>query len=283
MNQPTTRSALRRRLGKPTQDRIVPGLSLLVALGGLAGILMIFFWVPTDAAQGLPQRIFYVHVPTALIAYGAFGMVLVGSVAFLKTGKRGWDGFAHAAAEVGVLFTGCNIVTGMLWGKPIWGTYWTWDPRLTTTFVMLLIYVGYLAFRVMATDRHRAARLAAVIGIVGFVDVPLVHYSVQWWQGLHPAMRIINTSGPQSLPTSMLVTMFWMTLVLAGLFVVMMILRVRLESTQEAINEAEAALAEANANAAAAQAGPAGPASERSEAVPAARSSSLTIQPGGAR
>lgn len=266
-------------ISRSTQNTVIHRLSLLVALGGLAGIVGIFFWVPTDAVQGLPQRIFYVHVPTALIAYLAFGMVLIGSIAFLKTQKHAWDAFAHASAEVGVLFTGCNIVTGMLWGKPIWGTYWTWDPRLTTTFVMLLIYVGYLVFRGMATDRSRGARLAAVIGIVGFVDVPLVHYSVQWWQGLHPTMRIINLNGPQSLPLSMLITMFWMTAVFGGLFVVLMMLRLRLDATEEALNEAEASLAELTERAEAGASRFAGARADPAAAV----STKLTMQPGGAQ
>lgn len=220
-------------------------LSLVVPLAGLAGMVAIFFWVPTDAVQGLPQRIFYVHVPTALVAYLAFGLVALGSIGYLKTGKRRWDALAHASAEVGVLFTGACIVAGMLWGRPIWGTYWTWDPRLTTTFVMLLIYVGYLVFRAMAADASRGARIAAVIGIVGFVDIPIVHYSVTWWRGLHPDMRLINLNGPQSLPWQMLVTFLWMTVVFAGLFVLLMLLRMRLEMAQDALAEAEAAFDEA--------------------------------------
>ena len=233
------------KLLKLDQESAIRRLSLLVPLAGLAGLGAVFFWVPTDAKQGPPQRIFYVHVPTALIAYLAFGMVLLGSLAYLKTQNRRWDAFAYASAEVGVLFTGCNIVTGMLWGRPEWGTYWTWDPRLTTTFVMLLIYVGYLLFRAMATDPSRGARLAAVIGIVGFVNVPLVHYSVDWWNGLHPNMALIKTSGPQDLPFSMLITMLWMTAVFAGLFILLMMLRMRLENAQAALDDAEAALSEA--------------------------------------
>ncbi|GAC1363078.1 MAG: hypothetical protein NVSMB32_04280 [Actinomycetota bacterium] len=219
-------------------------LTAFVVVGMALGLVGIFFWVPTDAFQGLPQRIFYVHVPTALIAYLAFGVVLIGSLAYLKTGRHVWDAVAHASAEVGVLFTGCNLLTGMLWGRPIWGTYWTWDARLTSTFVMFLIYVGYLLFRSMATDPGRGARVAAVIGIVGFIDVPLVHYSVDWWRTLHPIMAIINLKGPQNLPASMLITMFWMTFVLAGLYALLILLRMRLDAAQEALAVAEAAAAD---------------------------------------
>lgn len=227
-----------------SQEAIIRKLSLLVPLAGLVGLGAIFFWVPTDARQGIVQRIFYVHVPTALVAYVAFGMVLLGSVLYLKTHNRRWDSLAHASAEVGVLFTGACIVAGMLWGRPEWGTYWAWDPRLTTTFVMLMIYVGYLLFRAMATDPTRGARLAAVIGIVGFVNVPLVHYSVDWWNGLHPNMKLINFNGPQSLPWQMMVTFLYMVVVFAGLFILLMMLRMRLENAQLALAEAEEAEAE---------------------------------------
>lgn len=239
---PPRETALRETLMQSAIRR----LSLAVPLGALIGMIAIFFWVPTDAAQGIPQRIFYVHVPTALVAYLAFGLVLLGSIGYLKTSKKRWDALAHASAEVGVLFTGACIVAGMLWGRPIWGTYWSWDPRLTTTFVMLLIYVGYLVFRAMASDPSRGARIAAVIGIVGFVDIPIVHYSVTWWRGLHPDMRLINLNGPQSLPWQMLATFLFMTVVFAGLFVLLMLLRMRLEMAQDALAEAEAAFEEAD-------------------------------------
>lgn len=245
------------------QESWIRRLSLLVPLAGLVGLVGIFFWVPTDAQQGVVQRIFYIHVPTALIAYVAFGMVLLGSIVYLKTHNRRWDSFAYASAEVGVLFTGCNIVSGMLWGKPEWGTYWTWDPRLTTTFVMFLVYLGYLLFRVMATDPTRGARLAAVIGIVGFVNVPLVHYSVDWWNGIHPNMALVKLNGPQNLPASMLVTMLWMTAVFAGLFILLMMLRMRLENAHVLLEEAEAAFAERSE-------APAMPGSPKSTARPAA-------------
>ncbi|HYR63235.1 MAG TPA: cytochrome c biogenesis protein CcsA [Actinomycetota bacterium] len=230
-------------------------LTILVALGMAVGIVAIFFWVPTanclvpGAAPGQPcfdarpdyiQHIFYMHVPIAYVAYLAFGVVLVGSVAYLKTSKRRWDRLAHASAEIGVLFTGLCLVTGMLWGRPRWGTFWTWDETLTLTFVLFLIYVGYLLFRGMASDAERGARVAAVIGIVGFADVPLVHFSMVWWRTLHPAEVVINPAGPQ-LPTSELVTMLWMVAVYTGLYILMMLLRTRLGRAHDALADAEAA------------------------------------------
>jgi heme exporter protein C len=166
--------------------------------------------------------------------------VLIGSVAFLKTGKKRWDNLAHASAEIGVLFTGLTLLTGMLWGRPRWGTFWTWDETLTLTFVLFLIYVGYLLFRSMAADPSRGARVAAVIGIVGVADVPLVHFSMVWWRTLHPAEVIINPAGPQ-LPTSELVTMLFLLVVYTGLYIALMILRTRLARAQDVLAEAEAA------------------------------------------
>jgi heme exporter protein C len=230
-------------------------LIALVAAGMAVGILAIFLWVPTanclvpGVAQGQPcfdnrpdyiQHIFYMHVPIAYVAYLAFGIVLIGSVAYLKTGKRRWDNVARASAEIGVLFTGLTLLTGMLWGRPRWGTFWTWDETLTLTFVLFLIYVGYLLFRSMAADPSRGARVAAVIGIVGFADVPLVHFSMVWWRTLHPAEVIINPAGPQ-LPTSELVTMLFLLGVYTGLYIVLMTLRTRLGRAEDALAEAEAA------------------------------------------
>ncbi|MGH7426415.1 MAG: cytochrome c biogenesis protein CcsA, partial [Candidatus Methylomirabilales bacterium] len=200
-------------------DRRLKRLTALVAAAMLAGLAAIFFWVPTEEFSGVVQRVFYIHVPAAWAAYLAFVVVAVGSVAYLRSGSTGWDTLAHASAEVGVLFTIVNVVTGMAWGKPIWGTYWSWDPRLTSMFVLLLIYAGYLIFRALATDPTRGARLAAVIGIVGLADIPLVHFSVFWARGLHPAGTVIG--GPR-LPNEMLATLIFMGAVFLLLYTLLL-------------------------------------------------------------
>src|SRR5207237_5428253 len=133
-----------------------------------------------------------------------------------------------------VLFTGLCLLTGMLWGRPRWGTFWTWDETLTLTFVLFLIYVGYLLFRSLAADPARGGRVAAVIGIVGFVDVPLVHFSMVWWRTLHPAGVIINPACPQ-LPTSELGTMLLLLAVYTGLYVALMPLRTHLGRAHAAL------------------------------------------------
>jgi heme exporter protein C len=139
----------------------------------------------------------YVHVPAAWLAYLSFFVVFVASIAYLRTKKTRWDRVAAASAEIGVLFTALAIVLGMLWGKPVWGTWWTWDPRLTTTAVLLLIYVSYLAIRRITDNPSRRARWAAVVGIVGFIDVPIVHLSVVWWRSLHQGSTVFRLGGPE--------------------------------------------------------------------------------------
>jgi heme exporter protein C len=139
----------------------------------------------------------YLHVPAVLTAYLAFGLVLLGSVAYLFTRRAGWDRLAAAAAELGVLFTGLTIASGSIWGKPTWGTWWTWDARLTSTAVLFLVYVGYLLLRAMVEEPGQRARYAAVMGIVGAVNIPIVHFSVKWWRALHQPSTVL---GPEPSP-----------------------------------------------------------------------------------
>lgn len=212
----------------------------LLALSMTAGLVAVFFLVPTEAFQGVAQRIFYVHVPSAWIAYLAFAIVLVGSVAYLRTLDQRWDWIAYASARAGVVFTVLNLITGMLWGRPIWGTYWVWDPRLTLTLVLLIIYLGYLAFRANAPDETRGAKVAAVIGIAGFAVVPLVHFSVDWWRGQHPARTVIRPEAGPALPGSMLATVAGMTAVFALAYLIFLALGVRLLRAESEIERIEA-------------------------------------------
>ncbi len=162
------------------------------AVGIIAGILLladlylIFVVAPTDANLGNVQRVFYLHVPIALMSFLAFFIVFVGSLMYLIKRSNRWDSMALAAGEVGVVFVTLALITGVIWAKPVWGVWWTWEPRLTTTLVLWLIYVGYLMVRAYAPNRPKAAVYAAVVGIIGFIDVPIVYYSVQWWRSIHP-------------------------------------------------------------------------------------------------
>jgi heme exporter protein C len=161
-----------------------------VAAWALTALALAFiFFVAREADQamgGQLQRIFYFHVPSAWVAYLAFAIVFIASIAYLRTNARRWDLLAHASAEIGVVFCSLVLITGPIWANPVWGTWWVWDARLTSALVMWLTYIGYLLIRGLASDRRAAGRLAAIVGIVGFVNVPIVHFSVRWWRTLHP-------------------------------------------------------------------------------------------------
>jgi heme exporter protein C len=160
------------------------GYGALLAVAGAT--LFALFVVPADLNQGEPQRIMYIHVATAWLAYLSFGVTALASVWWLIRRDPRADAVALAAAEVGVLFTTSTIWAGMMWGRPVWGTFWEWgDPRLTTTAVMLAVYVGYLLVRRLTDEPARRATRAAVIGVIGAVNIPIVHFSVIWWRGLH--------------------------------------------------------------------------------------------------
>jgi heme exporter protein C len=164
---------------------LIRTLGALAVLGLAAGLVMGFGVAPRELTQGNVQRIMYVHVPAAWVAYLAFAVVFVASIVYLVTRARSADRIAHASAETGVVFTGLAIAAGSIWGKPTWGTWWTWDARLTTTAILFVIYLGYLLLRGMIDDPDRGARYAAVVGIIGALDIPLVHFSVLWWRTLH--------------------------------------------------------------------------------------------------
>jgi heme exporter protein C len=209
------------------------------AVGAVALMLLaagaIFLYAPTDALQGVVQRIFYLHVSAAIAAYGCFAVVLVGGIIYLRNENLTADRFARAGALVGLLFTTVTLVMGMLWAKPIWGAFWTWDARLTSTLVLWIIYAGYLLVRRLAEPGRQAARIAAVVGIFGFIDVPVVHFSVTWWRTQHPGPVIINDALPPEMLATFLFTMAC-TLVLAA---VMVVIRYRIETlTDEAAQKA---------------------------------------------
>lgn len=162
----------------------------------LALILIGLYWgllqAPPDALQGDAQRIMYLHIPSILTAYLSILLVFVGSCLYLWKRERRDDILAYSAAEVGVLFIALTIVEGSIWGKPTWGVWWTWDARLTLTAILLLIFVGYLMLRSLIEDESRAATSAAVLGIIGFLDIPLIHMSVYWWRTLHQPPSILR-------------------------------------------------------------------------------------------
>src|SRR5438105_4017897 len=176
---------------------MVKALGWLAAASVAAGLGMAFGVAPREITQGNVQRIMYVHVPLILASYLAFVVLAVASLVYLVRRDEAADRVAHASGEVGVMFVGLGIATGSIWGKPTWGTWWTWDARLTSVSIMFVIYLAYLLLRAMLEDREQAARFAAVLGIVAALDIPLVHFSVYWWRTLHQPPTVLR---PGSIP-----------------------------------------------------------------------------------
>ena len=165
-------------------------LLILCGLMMIADLWLIFQVAPTDATLGNVQRVFYFHVPVAIISFLAFFVVFVASIGYLVRRSLPWDQVAYAAAEVGVLFVSLALITGIIWAKPVWNTWWTFEPRLTTTLILWFIYVAYLMIGYAAPTREKGALYSAVVGIIGFIDVPIVYYSVVWWRSIHPPQMI---------------------------------------------------------------------------------------------
>lgn len=188
-----------------------------------ASVSLISVYVPTEEQMGVVQRIFYFHVPVAWVAFLAFFVVFIMSLLYIWKRDEKWDFWAYASAEVGTIFTTLVLITGPIWAKPAWGAWWTWDMRLTTTLVLWFIYVAYLMVRSFASDEERAARFAAVVGIIGFMDVPVVALAIVLSRTQHPS-PIVFEGG---LAPSMLLTL----LVSVAAFTVLYVILLRLRAT----------------------------------------------------
>ncbi len=218
------------------------------AWGSIALSLVLVFFVArtADPAMGGElQRIFYLHVPSAWVAYLAFAIVFVASLAYLRTGGTRWDLLAGASAEVGVVFCTLVLVTGPIWARPVWGTWWQWDARLTSAFVMWLTYVGYLLLRALG-DPARVGRLAAVVGVVGVINIPIVHFSVYWWRTLHPSGPTpANPAQASGLGAPEMAAFFSALVAFTLLFGWLLALRVRVGALSARVEDAELAAAAA--------------------------------------
>jgi heme exporter protein C len=206
------------------------GLGVFALLAVLVGLYLAFFYAPPDALQGDVQRIMYVHVPTAWVAFFAFFVVFLASIVYLWKRLPEADRLAYASAEIGVLFTALTLIDGSIWGKPTWGTWWTWDARLTTTAILFVIYVGYLMLRSFIDEPERRARLSALVGIVGFIDVPIIYMSVLWFRTLHQPPSIQR--GGASMPDAMLFTLLFNFGAYTLVYLFFLVKRVRIESLQ---------------------------------------------------
>ena len=215
----------------------VLGWASLASILGLG--LLVFGFTPHDPNMGFSQKIMYIHVPSMWVAYLAFFLVFACSIGYLWKRTEGFDRVARCAAEIGVLFCALGLVTGAIWGRPTWGTYWVWDARLTTTLILLLIFSGYALLRAFANPGEQQARLAAVLGIVGFLDIPLIHVSVQWWRTLHQPSSVFKVGAggaPQpAMPFELLLPLLLGLAVSTLLFAWLLAYRLRVEVDVEAL------------------------------------------------
>ena len=209
-------------------------MTLRTSLLGLSGALMllalgmVFLYAPSDIVLGVSQRIFYIHVPLALVGFLAFAVVAVCSIGYLWKGSERLDNVAYAAAEIGVLFTSLMLITGMLWAKPAWGVWWSWSPQLTTSLILWFLYAAYLMLRTYAPPGDTGARYAAVLGIIGFIDVPIVYMAARWWRDLHPQKVLGPLAEDSALEPSMQLTFLVSILAFVALFSYLMVVRTAL-------------------------------------------------------
>ena len=201
------------------------GLSFVLMV---AALYLVFIYVPTEKEMGIVQRIFYFHVPLAWVAFLAFFIVFLGSVLYLWKRESKWDVLANSSAEVGIVFTTLFLITGSIWAKPIWGVWWSWDSRLTSALILWLIYIAYIIVRSFATEESRGARFAAVVGIVGFIDVPITALAITLWRTQHPGPTIFQGSLSPPMMLTLLVCLVAFTI----LYCLLLIQRVSMKNDE---------------------------------------------------
>jgi heme exporter protein C len=198
------------------------GLLIVAALYG--GLVL----APPDYQQGEGFRILYVHAPSAWLAVMIYGVMATAAAVGLIWRMKVAHAVAASCAGVGAWFTAVSLLTGMLWGKPMWGTYWVWDPRLTAQLILLFLYLGYMGLRAGMDDLGRADRASAVLAIVGVINIPIIRYSVEWWNSIHQAPSVMKMARP-SMPMEMLAPLLMMLLGFTLYFAAMMLVRLRAE------------------------------------------------------
>lgn len=226
---------------------VVTGVIGAVAAVSVAGTVWLGLWVtPPDKVQGNLVRLVYVHPPIAWVAlYCAFGLAALSSLLWLwpRTRSRFWDRLAVSSMEVGTVFTALTLVTGSIWGRPTWGVWWAWDARLTSTALLLVLQLGYLTLRRVPGDVDARARRSAVVALVAAVDVPIVHFSVDWWKTLHQGATVLNANLSPTIHGAMAWTLLLGFVAFTLVFVWMLLVRYRIETLAELYEGAELAVA----------------------------------------
>lgn len=209
------------------------GLALIAAAAALLppAVLMAFYYAPRELSMGEVQRIFYFHVPAAWVGFLGFFVTFAASIAYLVRGERRWDMLASSAAEVGLTFITAAVISGSLWARPVWGTYWTWEPRLTISAVQLLVYVSYVMLRSAADNPAQTARFSAVYGIIAFITVPLSWFAIRWWRSIHP--DVLTGGEGSGLESRMVQTLMFCLLTFTVLYFAILRQRVRLEFARD--------------------------------------------------
>ena len=200
-------------------------------------LYLIFFWVPTELNLGVSQRIFYLHIPLAWLGMVSILVVAYASAMHLITRKEKWDSLAYAAAELGVVFITLLLVTGIVWNKPTWGRWWTWDARLTTTLILWFIYVGYLMLRAYGPKGSQGARYGAVVALIGAIDTPIIYMATVWWRTQHPDMNIGPLADEGSLDPSMQLTVLVSLITFTAMYVYLLVERYSLRRSEAAVDE----------------------------------------------
>ncbi|MCX7682106.1 MAG: cytochrome c biogenesis protein [Anaerolineae bacterium] len=206
---------------------ITTSVALLIAQG------MVFLYAPREATMGDVQRIFYFHVSSAWVGFFAFFVAMLGSIGYLVKGQRKWDRLALSSIEVGLAFMAAAVIMGSLWARPVWGTYWTWEPRLTISAVQLLVYLAYLMLRAAVENPEQGARFAAVYGVVAFVTVPVSWFAIRWWRSIHPDM--LTSGGEMALTPRMSHTLAASLVALTLLYAAVLRQRMRLGRFADAL------------------------------------------------
>lgn len=231
-----------------TTKRRVPWFGALVVVVLAATALMALVIAPPDAQQGNAQRLMYLHVPSAWVAYLAFAATAIASVLWLvpRTRSTSWDLLAGASAEVGVVFTGLMLVVGSIWGKPIWGSWWEWDARLTTTAVLFFLYLGYLALRRTGSTADERGKRSSIAALIAFADVPISYLSVTWWQTLHQQGTVFNEQNKVLIDGTMAFTLIAAVVAFTLLYAYLVLERFQLAQLEEGreARELERAIAE---------------------------------------
>ncbi|MGK5093201.1 cytochrome c biogenesis protein CcsA [Deltaproteobacteria bacterium TL4] len=216
--------------------------------GSYLGLIICGVWIfqftPVESEMGFIQKIMYLHLPSVLVTYLAFFVSFTCSIAYLWKRDLLFDQIARSSVEIGLIFCALVLITGAIWGKPTWGTYWVWDARLTTTLLLFLIFAGYILLRMFSTDHEKEARFSAVLAIIGFLDIPIIHQSVKWWRTLHQPTTMFKVEAGQakpSMPPELLYPLLTSLAVFFLFYVFLLVFRLQVEQKH---HELQLALAE---------------------------------------